>query len=42
MNKQQMVGFDNYGAEDLYGMDDVWNDRAYEKPPTKKVINTNN
>lgn len=35
MNKQQIGGFDNYGADDLYGMDDVWNDRGYEKPPKK-------
>lgn len=35
MNKHHIGGFDNYGADDLYGMDDVWNDRGYDKPPKK-------
>lgn len=33
LNKNHMGGLDNYGADDLYNMEDVWND----KPP-KKVI----
>lgn len=32
-----MGGFDNYGADDLYNMEDVWNDRAYEQKMSKKV-----
>lgn len=34
LNKNHMGGLDNYGADDLYNMDDVWN----EKPVVKKVI----
>lgn len=30
-----MGGLDNYGAEDLYNMEDVWNDKPYDKPPKK-------
>jgi len=37
LNKNHMGGLDNYGAEDLYNMEDVWNDRSYDKPP-KKVL----
>lgn len=37
LNKNHMGGFDNYGAEDLYNMEDVWNERAYEQKPPKKV-----
>ncbi|CAH1114422.1 unnamed protein product, partial [Psylliodes chrysocephalus] len=36
LNKNHMGGFDNYGAEDLYNMEDVWNERAYEQKPPKK------
>jgi hypothetical protein len=31
LNKNHMGGLDNYAADDLYNMDDVWND----KPPMK-------
>ena len=31
LNKNHMSGLDNCGADDLYNMDDVWND----KPPKK-------
>lgn len=31
LNKNHMGGLDNYGADDLYNMEDVWND----KPPKK-------
>jgi hypothetical protein len=31
LNKNHMGGLDNYAADDLYNMDDVWND----KPPIK-------
>lgn len=36
MNKHNLSGLDNFGADDLYGMDDVWNEKGYEKP-SKKV-----
>ncbi|XP_039283089.1 mucin-5AC isoform X2 [Nilaparvata lugens] len=32
LNKNHMGGLDNYGADDLYNMEDVWND----KPPKKR------
>jgi hypothetical protein len=32
LNKNHMGGLDNYAADDLYNMDDVWNDK-----PTIKV-----
>lgn len=35
MNKHNLAGLDNYGADDLYGMDDVWDDKGYQKPPKK-------
>jgi len=38
LNKNHMGGLENYGADDLYNMEDVWNDRPYDKPP-KKVGN---
>jgi hypothetical protein len=31
LNKNHMGGLDNYAADDLYNMDDVWSD----KPPMK-------
>lgn len=34
LNKNHMGGLDNFGADDLYNMEDVWND----KPPKK--VNT--
>lgn len=33
LNKNHMGGLDNCGADDLYNMDDVWND----KPPKKRL-----
>lgn len=38
LNKNHMGGLDNYGAEDLYNMEDVWNDRQYDMKPPKKVM----
>lgn len=32
-----MGGFDNYGADDLYNMEDVWNEKAYDTKLPKKV-----
>lgn len=32
-----MGGFDNYGADDLYNMEDVWNDKGYDQKMPKKV-----
>lgn len=38
LNKNHMSGIDNYAADDLYNMEDVWNDKAYDtKLPPKKV-----
>lgn len=37
LNKSHMGGFDNYGADDLYNMEDVWNDRGYDHKIPKKV-----
>lgn len=37
LNKNHMGGIDNYGADDLYNMEDVWNDRPYETKLPKKV-----
>lgn len=37
LNKNHMGGLDNYGADDLYNMEDVWNDRGYEPKLAKKV-----
>lgn len=46
-NKSHMAvsgGVDNYGADDLYNMDDVWNDsgkpvdRTFDRRPTKVRI----
>lgn len=35
LNKSHMgAGFENYGADDLYNMEDVWN----EKPFKNKVL----
>ncbi|XP_074038860.1 uncharacterized protein isoform X2 [Leptinotarsa decemlineata] len=39
LNKNHMGGLDNYGADDLYNMDDAWNDREYEQKPPKKRSN---
>ncbi|KRT81637.1 hypothetical protein AMK59_6040 [Oryctes borbonicus] len=36
LNKNHMGGVDNYGAEDVYNMDDVWDDRAFETKPKKR------
>ncbi|KAF5308399.1 hypothetical protein FQR65_LT06220 [Abscondita terminalis] len=36
LNKNHMGGIDNYGAEDLYNMEDVWNDKPYETKLPKK------
>lgn len=35
LNKNHMGGVDNYGADDLYNMEDVWNDK-----PMKKVLSS--
>lgn len=37
LDKNHMGGIDNYGAEDLYNMEDVWNDKGYDTKPAKKV-----
>lgn len=37
LNKNHMGGFDNYGADDLYNMEDVWNEKAYDTKLPKKV-----
>lgn len=35
LNKDHMGGVDNYGADDLYNLDDTWND---SKPPIKSKV----
>lgn len=37
LNKNHMGGFENYGADDLYNMEDVWNEKAYDTKLPKKV-----
>lgn len=32
LNKNHMGGFENYGHEDLYNIDDAWDDKADIKP----------
>lgn len=32
-----MGGFDNFGANDLYSMEDVWNERSYDQKLPPKV-----
>ncbi|XP_060524656.1 uncharacterized protein LOC132701041 [Cylas formicarius] len=39
LNKNHMGGFDNFGADDFYNMEDVWNENAYEHKPHKKRSN---
>ncbi|XP_065207036.1 mucin-5AC [Planococcus citri] len=31
LNKSHMGGFENYGADDLYNMEDVWNEKPFKK-----------
>lgn len=37
LNKNHMGGLENYGAEDLYNLDDTWDERRQEnvKPKVK-------
>lgn len=42
LNKNHMGGIDNYGADDLYNMEDVWNEKAYDTKIPKKVIRFQN
>lgn len=37
LNKNHMSGIDNYGADDLYNMEDVWDEKAYDAKLPKKV-----
>lgn len=41
LNKNHMGGIDNYGAEDLYNMEDVWNDRPYDNMKLPKKVQKN-
>ncbi|KAF7278995.1 hypothetical protein GWI33_007722 [Rhynchophorus ferrugineus] len=36
LNKSHMGGYDNYGTDDFYNMDDVWDNKAYENKLHKK------
>ena len=40
LNKNHMGGLDNFGADDLYNMEDVWNEKPMKKVcrPQLKVI----
>lgn len=31
LNKSHMGGFENYAADDLYNMEDVWNEKPFKK-----------
>lgn len=35
LNKNHMGGLENYGAEDLYNLDDTWDERRDVKPKVK-------
>lgn len=37
LNKNHMGGLENYGAEDLYNLDDTWDERRQEAKPKVKV-----
>lgn len=38
LNKNHMSGgIDNYAADDLYNMEDVWNEKVYDAKLPKKV-----
>ena len=40
LNKNHMNGVDNYGAsEDIYNMEDVWNDTSIKKVISSSQIN---
>lgn len=38
LNKNHMGGFENYGHEDLYNIDDAWDDKADIKPKVSPQI----
>lgn len=33
LNKNHMGGIDNYGSEDLYNLDDAWDDHGHDVKP---------
>lgn len=37
LNKNHMGGLENYAAEDLYNLDDTWDERRQEAKPKVKV-----
>lgn len=37
LNKDHMGGLENYGAEDLYNMEDTWDERRQDLKPKVKV-----
>ena len=44
LNKSHMGGFENYGADDLYNMEDVWNEKPFKhkvKYFRGRIINAN-
>ncbi|CRK97209.1 CLUMA_CG010606, isoform A [Clunio marinus] len=40
LNKNHMGGLDNYGAEDLYNLDDTWDERRQDVKPKVKRFST--
>lgn len=41
LNKNHMGGHENYGAEDVYNMEDTWDERRQDMKPKAKVKNLN-
>lgn len=39
LNKNHMGGFENYGQEELYNIDDAWDDKADIKPKVSLSFN---
>lgn len=37
LNKNHMGGTDNYGADDMYNIDDTWDERRQDVKPKVKV-----
>lgn len=36
LNKNHMGGFENYGADDAYNLEDTWDERRDVKPKVRK------
>ncbi|KAL1400089.1 hypothetical protein pipiens_007721 [Culex pipiens pipiens] len=40
LNKNHMGGIDNFGAEDLYNLDDAWDDHGHDVKPKQRFSNS--